>query len=107
MKQLIYTSQEFAYDLLLKTDMERELSVKSLLDNKEKFTSIDIEKFISITKPIKQEPSLPLCYVETIYNKFQDSLEVVKSKLQNYLNSCQGNISLVIFDSIIGAQRHI
>ena len=69
LKQLIYTTQEFAYELLLQTDQERELSVKSLLDNKEKFTSIDIEKFISITKPIKQEPpNLPLCYVETIYN---------------------------------------
>ena len=92
---------------MMLSEEERQLSIRSLLENKEKFSSIDIDKFISISKLVKQEQNYPVCFVDTINKKFQDSIGDVKSKLQNYLDSCQEKISLVVFDSIIGAQKTV
>ena len=92
---------------MLLSDDERQLNIRTLQENKEKFSSIDIDKFISISKLVKQEQNYPVCYVDTINKKFQDSIGDVKSKLQNYLDTCQEKISLVVFDSIIGAQKTV
>ena len=46
-----------------------------------------------------------MCKVETLRSRFQDSIEILKSKIKIFLETQQGNVSLLIFDSIPGKTK--
>jgi hypothetical protein len=68
---------------------------------KEKFGSIDIEDLKA--KECHQKFSLSI--VDSIHARFQDSMESIKNRGHNFLASSQGEMSLCLFDSILGGQK--
>ena len=65
----------------------------------------DVEKFkiLKVDKIVDQSFSQKfwISTVESIHSRFQDSFESVKTKVQIFLDTTLGNISLCIFDSMI------
>ncbi len=45
---------------------------------------------------------IPLPIVDSIHARFKDSVESIHQKLKSFLDLSQGDISLFLFDSIIG-----
>jgi hypothetical protein len=43
--------------------------------------------------------------VDSIHGRFQDSIALIKQKVKSFLDSTQGDISLCLFDSILGGKR--
>jgi hypothetical protein len=67
----------------------------------EKLCSIDIEDLKA--KECGQKFSRSI--VDLIHVRFQDSLKSIKNRVKNFLDSSQGEISLCLFDSILGAKK--
>jgi hypothetical protein len=67
----------------------------------EKFCSVDIEDLKA--KECRQK--FPLSIVDSIHGRFQDSLESIKNRVKNFLDSSQGEISLCLFDSVLGGKK--
>ena len=67
----------------------------------EKFSSIDIEDLKA--KECRQKFSMSI--VDSIQGRFQDSIESIKNRVKNFLDSSQGNISLCLFDSVLGGKQ--
>jgi hypothetical protein len=65
----------------------------------------DVENFkiLKVDKIVDQSFSQKfwISTVESIHSRFQDSFESVKTKVQVFLDTTLGNISLCIFDSMI------
>jgi hypothetical protein len=66
----------------------------------QKFSCIDPEDLKA--KECGQKFSLSI--VDSIHLRFQDSLESIKNRVRNFLDSSQGEISLCLFDSILGGK---
>lgn len=64
------------------------------------FASIDIEDL----KLSECHQKISLTCVDSIHARFQDSFECIKPKIQSFIDSTQGDISLCLFDSIIGGK---
>ena len=69
----------------------------------EKFCSIDIEDLKA--KECRQKFSLSI--VDSIHGRFQDSLESIKNRVKNFLDSSQGEISLCLFDSVLDGKKNL
>lgn len=67
----------------------------------EKFSSIDIEDLKA--KECHQKFSLSI--VDSTHGRFQDSIESIKIRVKNFLDSSQGEISLCLFDSVLGGKK--
>jgi len=67
----------------------------------EKFCSIDIEDLKA--KECGQKSSLSI--VDSIHGRFQDSMESIKNRVKKKLDSSQGEISLCLFDSVLGGKK--
>ncbi len=50
-------------------------------------------------------PSFLVCKVETLHSRFQDVVEAVKNKIKSFVESQNGNISLVLFDLMMGDKK--
>ena len=50
-------------------------------------------------------PSFPVCKVETLHSRFQDAVEAIKNKTKSFVESQNGNISLVLFDLMMGDEK--
>jgi hypothetical protein len=75
--------------------------MKLVSKNKDKFASIAIEDL----KLGKRPQKIPLAIVESFHARFQDSDEIIKQKVKSFIDTSQGEISLCIFDSILGGNR--
>ena len=67
----------------------------------EKFGSIDIEDLKA--KECHQKFSLSI--VDSIHARFQDSMETLTNRVTFLLDSSKGEISLCLFDSILGGGK--
>jgi hypothetical protein len=67
----------------------------------EKFSSIDIEDLKN--KECRQKFSMSI--VDSIQGRFQDSIESIKNRVKNFLDTSQGEISLCLFDSVLGGKK--
>ena len=64
------------------------------------FSSIDTEDL----KNFECHQKNSLTTVDSIHARFQDSFECIKPKLKSFIDSTQGDISLCLFDSILGGK---
>ena len=64
------------------------------------FASIDTEDL----KLPECHQKISLTTVDSIHARFQDSFECIKPKLKSFIDSTQGDISLCLFDSILGGK---
>lgn len=69
----------------------------------EKFSSIDIEDLKA--KECRQKFSMSI--VDSIQGRFQDSIESIKNRVKNFLDTSQGEISLCLFDSVLGGKKNL
>ncbi len=46
-----------------------------------------------------------MCKVESLHSRFQDVVEAVKNKTKSFVESQNGNISLVLFDLMMGDEK--
>ena len=65
------------------------------------FSSIDTEDL----KLSDCHQKISLTSVDSIHGRFQDSIALIKQKVKSFLDSTQGDISLCLFDSILGGKR--
>ena len=65
------------------------------------FSSIDTEDL----KLSDCHQKISLTSVDSIHGRFQDSISLIKQKVKSFLDSSQGDISLCLFDSILGGKR--
>lgn len=65
------------------------------------FSSIDTEDL----KLSECHQKIVLTSVDSIHARFQDSVQCIKTKVKSFLDSTQGDISLCLFDSILGGKR--
>ena len=68
---------------------------------KEEFGSIVIEDLKA--KECRHKFSLSI--VGSMHDRFQDPMEIIKNRVNNFLDSSQGEISLCLFDNILGGKR--
>ncbi len=47
----------------------------------------------------------PLTTVSAIHARFQDSIESIKQKVKSFIDLSQGDVSLCLFDSVIGGKK--
>ena len=69
----------------------------------EKFSSIDIEDLKA--KECHQKFSLSI--VDSTHGRFQDSIESIKIRVKNFLDTSQGEISLCLFESVLGGKKYL
>jgi hypothetical protein len=78
----------------------RQTTVAKLRDEKEKFEVIDIAKFsefVKATSPVHDQ-EFQVCTLDRIHSKFQLTIESIKLKVQDLMESSQGHVSIVFFD---------
>jgi hypothetical protein len=75
--------------------------MKLIFDDKDKFVSIDIEDL----KLAEYHQKFPLTIVDSIHARFIDSVEIIKQKVKSVLELSQEDISLYLFDSVIGGKK--
>jgi hypothetical protein len=68
----------------------------------DKFCSIDIEDLKA--KECRQKFSLSI--VDSIHGRFQDPSESINNRVNKFLDSSQGEISLCLFDSVLGGKKN-
>ena len=100
--------QEFYTDLCLLFQIIKDDIFFKKYENTEKDIELlkkDVANFkiLIVDKIVDQSFSQKfwISTVESIHSRFQDSFESVKTKLQIFLDTTLGNISLCIFDSMI------
>jgi hypothetical protein len=90
--------QEFLSEILTScSSLENDEAMKLISDDKDKFSSIDIEDL----KVAECHQKFPLTIVDSIHGRFQDSVKIIIQKGKRFLEFSQGNISLCLFDSIV------
>ena len=93
-------TQELRGEILLSRS-SRDEALKRISEKNEKFASIDIEDL----KASECNQKFPLTIVDSIHARFQDSIESIKQKVKTCLASSQGDVSLCLFDSILGGNK--
>ena len=73
-----------------------------LKDTNEKFEVIDIAKFSDFVKTSSTEyQGVQVCTIDTIHSKFKTSIESMKIKVKAFMDSSQGNVSIILSDLCI------
>jgi hypothetical protein len=67
---------------------------------KDKFEIIDIGRLSEyFKKPSRvNNQDVRVCLLDTIHSKFQLTIEAMKLKVQTFMESSQGKVSLILFD---------
>ena len=81
----------------------QEIEISEIYKVPEKFCSIDIEDLKA--KECGQKFSLSI--IDSIHGRFQDSIETIKNRVKHFLDSSQGEISLFLFDSVLGGKKNL
>ncbi len=87
---------------------DREQILHALKDKIDKFDIMDMSlmtSFLENQGDGVELPSFPVCKVETLQSRFQDVVEAIKNKTKSFVESQNGNISLVLFDLMMGDEK--
>jgi hypothetical protein len=96
------------FTTLLYTDLDNTKDfVQKLNESREMFEILDKKNISSKLENVSlmKTQEVEMCKVETLRSRFQDSIEILKSKIKIFLETQQGNVSLLIFDSIPGKTK--
>ena len=93
--------QDFAADFLVQNDLSSiDSTLAKLTDEKEKFEKIDIKRLSEYMKnpsPVHYQ-AVSVCVLDTIHSKFQLTIEAMKLKVNAFIESYHGKVSLILFD---------